>query len=342
MFTYKRVSRSLALIGAGMVLALWSGPAAAFVVNCPGQSIQAALNAGENFIEVTGTCNESVFIGRDNVTIRQLAFAPPAVITGGLSVNGATRVVLQNLMIDGGNSVFIGHGAFVQCVDTTIQNTVNGVLVARQSGVMFEGCTLGPSLNDDPAVACAPLCAFDDSSLRLVNSNVTGNSDTTAAMYAIRNSSIGMRGGNTITNNGSAPAITVYFDSGLRQDNFFGLVPGAINGGTGGVAISTGAMSLVDLRDSTVNGGINAAEQAMVRLGSSLGGDPSLLVINGNVDLSFDSGLRVLDPLVTINGDVTCADRESSLSGTFQGGGEINCTGFDPSAAKGGGDEDDD
>jgi hypothetical protein len=58
------------------------------------------------------------------------------------------------------------------------------------------------------------------------------------------------------------------------------------------------------------------------------GGDPSLIEINGNIALSEDSALVVESPLVSINGDVTCQDSESSASGTFAGTGKNLCSGF--------------
>ena len=349
MFTYKRASRSLALIGASLVLGLWStGASAQVFVDCgsptPPNSIQANIGLGNVTINVTGTCNETVFIGQSNVSI---SGAPSAVITGGLFVDGATRVFLRDLTINnltGGGSVALVHGAFVQFTNTTMENLRNGVIVTRNSGALFANSTIGPALVDDPATSCA-LCALDGSNIRLVGTTVTGNANESgrgAAVSAVRNSSIVLRGGNTITNNGRIAAIGTFFDSSLRQDNIINPASDVINGGTDGAAVLVGGLSLADFRQAVVNGDIVASEHSFLRFGSTLFGDPSQLVINGNIDLSFDSGLSVLSPLVTINGDVNCADRESSLAGTFAGGGEINCTGFDPSAAKGGDDEDDD
>ena len=347
MFSFSKRLNQKALIGAGLVLGLWSTSASAQVnVDCgsaiPPNSIQAAIGLGNVAINVTGTCNETVSIRQSNVSIFG---APSAVITGGLSVEGATGVVLTNLTINGnnlasGSGVFVLNGAYVQFTNVTLEDLHNGVILIRNAGAIFINSRLRPSLVDDPRFACDTLCLSDNSDVRLQGTTVTGDTDNPGlggALVGIRNSSIVLRGGNTITNNGTLAAIAIDFDTSLRQDDLFILGSDAINGGTDGVAVQVRAMSLADLRQATVNGGIAASEQSLVRLGSTVFGDPSQLVINGDIALSFDSGLRVLSPLVTIVGDVTCEDRESSLAGTFAGGGEINCTGFDPSAAKGGG-----
>lgn len=78
---------------------------------------------------------------------------------------------------------------------------------------------------------------------------------------------------------------------------------------------------------------------SVFRLGNEpSGGDPGPNQVNGNITVSRDSALS-LGFLVTINGDVTCLDDESSLSGTFNQPAKfkISCTGFSAEDGKGGG-----
>ena len=145
-----------------------------------------------------------------------------------------------------------------------------------------------------------------------------------AALGVYRDATVLLRGGNVITNSGSEAAIGVWNNSQLRQDNRSGLGRGQI---TGGVVVFN--MSNFDTRQAVITGDIAVDLKSTMRVGSNLAVDnASLMVINDAVHLSQDSALRVGSPLVTINGDVTCADGESSASGTFAGSGKNLCSGF--------------
>lgn len=321
---------ALALLGGLALFGLLAGEARAVVIDCnTGGSIQTELDNGQTFIEFTGTCNEFVSIVHDATTIRGNSGNPASdVITGGMSIPGVTRVRIENLTING-SSLTISDGAFAIITNTTIANTDAGVFVVRNSGVRFDGSTLGPSLVDDEN-SCGPLCLISNSFARLVNTSVTGatnNPAIGAALILVRNSSLELRGGNTIVNTGTQFAIGVFGDSSVRQDNPSGLGTDVITGG-----IDVFGMSYFDLREATVTGNVSVGLHSVFRVGNLFSGDdPSLIVINGDISLSQDSAMTLASTLITINGTLTCADKESSIAapglpmGTFN---VVGCTFF--------------
>ena len=95
------------------------------------------------------------------------------------------------------------------------------------------------------------------------------------------------------------------------------------------MAVEVFRTALFDTREAAINGDITVVQHSFMNAANTVfGGDPSLLKINGKIELSQDSALTVSSPLVTINGDVTCADGESSAEGDFAGTGRNLCSGF--------------
>ena len=282
-----------------------------------------------SFIEFSGTCNENVFIAQDGVTIQSLSGnSSQAIINGELGISGASRVRIENITIDGGQSVFIVDGATVRIQNSVIENTQNGVAIVRDSHARLENNIIGPALVDDGNVSCTPLCVLDDASVRMIGNTVTGaaNDPASAVLVIGRDSSALMRGGNHISNNGTQPAVTVFDDASLRIDNISGLVRDHITGD-----IELFAISQVDVREMLLTGNLTVTEHSMMRLGSTVGfgGDPSNIEVNGDITLSFDSALIVLNPEIMLNGAITCLDNESSLNtNDFAGDHTIDCTDF--------------
>jgi hypothetical protein len=317
----------IALTGACLMLGLWSERASAQVVDCDsGGSIQTAIDGGQRVVEFTGTCAEFVSIYRDRAEVRGVSGNPALdVITGGMSVRGAQRILIEDLTISG-DSFFIMDGAFATVRNSIIENTDFGFGVLRNSGARLEGNTFGPALIDGTQ-SCLPICVLDNSHARMENNTVTGaanDSRTGGVMTVLRDSSVMMRGGNTITNTGTKQAISVFFDSHLRQDNSSGFGTGQING-----RVEVSANSYFGTREAVINGDVRVTLHSVMRIASTAtGGDPSLMQVNGGIHLSGDSALRVSSPLVTINGDVTCEDGESSARGDFAGTGKNLCSEF--------------
>ncbi len=326
---FRNSLKALALLGGLALLGLHAGEARAVVIDCnAGGSIQTEIDNGEILVEFTGTCNEFVNVFRDGTTIRGNSGTPASdVIAGGMSIFGATRVFIENLTING-SSVAIHDGAYAIITNTTIANTDAGVFVTRNSGVRFEGSTLGPALIDDGNNSCGPLCILSSSFARLRNTSVTGATNDPAiggALTVSRDSSLELRGGNTIVNTGTQKAIGVWFDSSVRQDNPSGLGTDVITGG-----IDIFGMSYFEVRQAAITGNVSVDLHSVLRMGSPVfGGDPSLIVINGDMSLSQDSALVLESTQVTINGTLTCADDESSVAAPGLPQGAFNFVGCD-------------
>lgn len=107
-------------------------------VDCAsGQSIQAAINAAEPLrpltVNIHGTCNESVSIHRDQVTLQ--ANAPGDGISGpsgqsAVQLSGARNVNLVGLTLTGGQSgVSAGQAATFQAHGLHVSGVANGISV---------------------------------------------------------------------------------------------------------------------------------------------------------------------------------------------------------------------
>ena len=116
----------------------------AVTVNCsdPTQTITNVLQTVSGSpltITVSGTCNENVTIIRNDVTLQGAAagsgIAGPDTTLNTILIDGAQRVILDNLTVSGGyNGVNGRRGAAIAVYRSTIQNTGNdGIVVQRNS-----------------------------------------------------------------------------------------------------------------------------------------------------------------------------------------------------------------
>ena len=99
---------------------------------------------GEDVITIEGTCTEIVTIVTDGITLRG------GTLLGGIIVDGAQRVVIDDLTIDGStnsgllNGVLAKNNAHVTVRNSTIENhTLSGVNITRTSSALIEGNTIG-------------------------------------------------------------------------------------------------------------------------------------------------------------------------------------------------------
>ncbi len=295
-------------------------------------ALQNAIDAGNSFIQFTGVCNELVFLYRRNITLQGTnPDTTQNVIVGGVTVY-ALESYLTNLRIQG-QSLNIVDGGFAFLFDVLVDSTNFGAFIARNSGATFNDVFLGPALIDDGAQGCTPLCIGENSYLRMENSTVAGDTSDPVSGGAItvyRDASLLLRGGNTISNAGSTPVISVFGESSFRQDNSLNNGTDAITATGSGLAVEVSQTSSFDTREAVITGDIEVGRHSFMNVGSTVfGGDPSQMEIDGNIELSQDSALNVSSPLVTIDGDITCADDESSAVGSFAGSGTNACSGFD-------------
>jgi Right handed beta helix region len=159
-------------------------------VNCPGNSITGALNAGFDDITVVGTCNEDVEIRQDDVTIQG------GTVTGELTVNGARRVTIQNLTVRGDgtpgkNGILAINGAAVTIANVTVHGVAATGIAVNGSTTNVDGSTVENSGGTG--------IDFD-----------SGSSGTVTASTIQNNTDVGV-------NVGSASAVTLDGNTGRRQ-----------------------------------------------------------------------------------------------------------------------------
>ena len=307
-----------------------------------GDSINAELQAGETFVEFTGTCTEFVSVFQDGTEIRGVDDPSTDIIDGGLSVVGATRVVIRDLTItgsdgdlgDGDNGIFITNGAYADFRNVEVSGTENGVVVTRNAALHLRDSALFPALADDANLSCNPLCVGDGSFARIDRSEITGDTDDPqigGALVAFRDGAITIRGGTTIANTGTEPAVGIFADSSLRFDK---AASGDNNVVDGDVSIF--GQSFFQNGAGAITGDVTIDLNSTLRLGGEVfAGDSTAVSVDGDIVVKRDSNLIVDSPEVEINGDVTCEDRESSVDGSFEGNHKIiKCTGYSPSSAK--------
>lgn len=217
----------LALVVLGCSVAATLAPATAGadnrIVDCAGgRRLAAALRlpSGRQLtVMVRGTCNESVTITRDDVTLRGESPAAGSGVNGTIVIDGARRVLVENLTISGpGIGIHGIHGAAFTVRSSVIQDTVGAGVVLQGARATIDANTVqrtgGAGVNLDNAEAI-----------------ITGNT-----IDAIRGAGIQVT-------NASAAKIGLT-EAGTPAGN-------AIRNGTGnGVMITNGSVAL--LRSNTV------------------------------------------------------------------------------------------
>ena len=332
----------------------------ATTVNCNlGKKIQAALNAGFDDIKVRGTCVENVEIQDDDVTIAGLSNAK---VVGQLFVNGAHRVTIKNLTVEGaaptpsGPGILLDRAASAVLDRVTVRNAEFGVVATGNShvevvnGSLFEG-----NIGEGIALEIGSGGLVKDSTSR--NNGDGGITVGFGASARLLNNSFHDNLGSQVfvDQNGFA-ILTANELSGAAADAALGVFRGGVarlrDGNTitgGGEAIAihqdgtliqssghdvvNGSISILrfgfaELRDVEINGDVTIDLHSAVQLSESPAGSANT-VVNGSFGLSRDSGLSI-DDQVSISGSVDCADEESSFSAPDPGvvAGGVNCSGF--------------
>lgn len=302
MVVYRNTLRAVAIAGALALPTLWASSAWAVPIDCDtGGVIQDELNGGSRLVEFTGSCVEIVDIPHSGTTIRGVSGnAALDVINGGVRAAGVQNILLDDLTITG-ISLIVVDGAYVTVTDSFIQNTQFGVNVFRGANIVFSNTNIGPVSGG----VCRPICVYENSYALLTTTTVTGSASTplVGGVVTVRDGSVAMfRGGNNITNNGTGPAVEVASGSTLRQDNpnFHG--PDDFDGG-----LNVLGSSYADVSDASIPGDIKVGLHSVLNFGNAI-------VINGDITLSQDSALTLSSTQITVNGTLTCTDKESSVA----------------------------
>jgi hypothetical protein len=183
-------------------------------VNCSqGQKIGAALAVGFDDINVRGVCTERVEIRDDDVAIEGKSGAK---VVGQIFINGAARVSIKNLTVEGGapspdvtSGILARSGASVTVTNVLVQNvTGDGVSLDRGASAVLD--------------------------------HVTSQNNTGYGVDATGNSYLQVRNGSVVQNNGS-DGIAFELGSGGSVDHST-----IKSNGDAGISMTRGASANLD------------------------------------------------------------------------------------------------
>ena len=263
--------------------------AATFTVNCPGQKLQAALDAAgvDDTINVTGTCNENVVVDNNKMKV-YLEGGGTAIIHGDpslavIDVRGKA-ILVQGFTITGGRvGIEVHRGSNAVLNDNIIQNMSAGIVVDE---VAFAVIT-------NNVITTNPLAGI------LIQGNAAANIGVNSASDPIALP-------NFIQANGEGVLL-----SGAVQANIIGNT--ISNNSNTGITLNRGAQA--NIAKNTINGnnsfGILAFQGAGANLGGAtfggifplLGVTNSTTVNNGGAGIGCGVGAYIAGNLGTLNGN---------------------------------------
>jgi len=215
-------------------------------VNCPGHSLQAAIDnaiAGD-IIAVSGTCNQNILIANEKQRITidgggTATISAPSSVSPALNVRGK-GVLIQGLTIAGGShGVHVNRGSNAVINNNVIQNSNgNGVLVDELAVAVLTNNTI----QNHPGTGVF----VSEASTARIGFNADG--DTVASPNMIQNNAVGV-----VISNGSSARIvgnTIQNSSGdgvqVLRDAHADIAGNAING-NGGDGVQVAENSVVQL-----------------------------------------------------------------------------------------------
>jgi Right handed beta helix region len=348
---------------AGSIIALAtsfaSAPAEALTatVNCSqGQKISTAVAAGFDDIKVRGTCTERVEILVDDVTIEGKSGAK---VIGQLFVNGAHRITIKNLAVEGaaptpsGAGIQLDRGAAAVLDHVTVRSAEFGVVAIGNSYVeVLNGSLFENNIGDGVFVELGTGALVKDSTSRnngdagvtvrrganveLVHNSIVNN--VFFQVFTTEGGTVRLQG-NTLTAAGDNGGLAVWGNATarLRGGNTITAQASApaLHIQRAGIFIQAAGHDIVngpigmaslgnaDIEDAMINGDVTIDDHSVVTLRSNS------TTVNGNIGLARDSGLSLEGPVI-INGSVTCDGDESRLysaEGIITGG-VSDCPGF--------------
>jgi hypothetical protein len=331
--------RKCALLATSLVVGLGLPGANALAqtvtVNCPGDSIQALLNLAPPAIKsgtiiINGTCTENVLVTLDNAT---LSGGASGTVDGTITVDGARRVVFDNLTVTGsGNGIIGTNNAAFRVTNSTISNNNQHGVELKQGAI---GQIINSTISDN---GFSGVLATIGATVTLTNSTISGNA--AHGVFVNDGSVARFNGGNSVTS--SAPnfnvgaAVSVYRSSDVHFRGTNSIVNTAPTFVSPGDSTSAGAFALdveqhsavrqdgghttyvgniesfnlttVDLRDTDITGGVFVdGLDANVRLRDQ-GTIPGNITVKGYISLFGRLSIRsgTSPQPATINGFIDC------------------------------------
>jgi hypothetical protein len=260
----------LSLIALSASLGLYSSSLysqRASIVDCDrGGTIQAAIDkqvshTGPITVNVTGTCEEDIFVERDRVTINGVN---TATVVGSIEVNGSDQIVLQNISITGSQV---------------------GMKINASRVILYRVTVSG--IADWTAIV-----ANENSSLYISESSISGNGQI--GVFLGINSSLNISNGTEISNNGTT-GLAVYGSSILYGEP---TIQGNVTGIRADLH-SVIDINNADISNNSW-AGIVAAQDSAVKLsdGNTVSGNGSWGVLCEDAESSFVNESSVIaDPV---------------------------------------------
>lgn len=296
------------------------------VVDCAKEQLIAdaiakADDDDDTLITITGTCTEIVTITTDGITFR----GDPGVggtLMGGFIVDGAQRVVIDDLTIDGStnagnvNGVLARNNAHVTVRNSTIENhTRSAVNIRSTSSGLVEGNTIGNNADYGVLVNLGSFALLRGTAEHPVQT-ITSSSNFGCCGNAVgvfNDSSARLNGGNTIEGTGSASALSVFSQGYVRLQN-------GLNTVLGTRAIEVGRNSTLSLRWYVVNGRIDLSQGSHAEIRRRLSDESGLAttanvaaVITGDIRVRSDARVEFSSPFLARNAAVA-GQRQGSVT----------------------------
>ncbi len=329
---------TLAAVSLAMAISLAPGPAQALntitaSVDCATTSLAALINGAPQrppvavVLTIKGTCTEDITIEFDDLTLEGDP-VDGGTISGTITINGAQRVVIDNLTVTGTGDGIVGidAAAFIVKNSDIINNEKAGIIVVRSSSAVLNNNTISGNgtRSVDPFIFfdCG-LFAADSSSVRSRGNTYADNQY--CAIEIDRQASF--RNGAFLPREPGHPADPAERDVITERGCDPVTGTGCFTTDAGPVAIEVFNGGLVDLRNADVNGEIELAALSSLRVD----GDAA---IQGNILNQIGSVVRIRDRsflgdrVVTYTGTLTCTDTAQAFFSNVQCG--QTCSGAIP------------
>ena len=227
-------------------------------VDCSSETIADAMSQAQpgDTIAITGTCNETVMVDKDGITLNG---GGTAIIDGGgadapvIAVYGQQNVVIRGLTVQKGQQgVLADRGAAVWLEDVTAQNNGSGIAIRGNSSATFAGTIMsnGNNLFDGIEVRQSSIWAED------VVLQANGNASSGISLHRGARMIIVNASKVEVTGNVGSFGILCYLDSSLSVISARGVATNlrvTDNDGTG-IWISNDAQLVLEGVDLTVTG----------------------------------------------------------------------------------------